>query len=44
MTFFFLATVDKSKTDNLNLHEADFSSEESNSDRTVRNGKIFLNH
>lgn len=30
------ATVDKSKTDNLNFTEADFSSEESNFDRTVK--------
>lgn len=43
MRFFLLATIDKSKTDNLNLDEADFSSEESSSDRTVRNGKIVLN-
>lgn len=33
MRYFLSAIVDKSKTDNLNFTEADFSSEESNFDK-----------
>lgn len=37
-----LAAVDKFKTDDWNLHKADFSLEESNCDRTLSNDEIIL--